>query len=107
MLSLCLRSILSSRGGFRAGLSQEEEQRERDDIMLGKKKVDFENLEDNKREQRAAIVDEEAKIREDPLSELVESPSSQLPAKVSPSHRARQKALRKERKEQRRKNQSN
>lgn len=98
---------------------KERDEKERDDILLGNKKVDLEQLAHEEEEKGTAfLVDAEAKLREDPLVRIQKQtalaaqlaprerglglPKIALPARKSAKYTSEELAAKKARKEERR-----
>lgn len=61
---------VAEEGSGKEGEGKEGDEKEREDIMLGRQAVDVEKVGERQREERAALVDMEAKMREDPLLQI-------------------------------------
>lgn len=102
-----------------ADARKEHEEKERDDILLGKKKVDLDEIANEEEDkEKAFLVDAEAKFREDPLVQIQKQtalaaqlaprerrlglPKIALPARKSSKYTPEELAAKKSRKEERR-----
>lgn len=56
---------------YQEGHDNKSDEKEKEDVLLGKKSVEIEKLtEEKKKEERAALIDADTKLREDPLAQI-------------------------------------
>lgn len=80
------------------------DEKEREDVMLGKKKLDLDQLGDEQREERVTLVDSETKMREDPMAQIQIHHLSNNSKEDNLSEKEKKKALRKKERKQIREN---